>query len=123
VLGRGVARTRALEAPVIQSFLRACTSVTSRPPFTRPSVSQVIGKSTVARVCKDTAVRYAAWCQRDRTKIIGRFPGETPALSLIWAVVDLASRGWRGVTMPHKDVAQIERIRCGQTHATSPIRR
>ena len=26
---------------------------------------QVIGKSTVARVCKDTAVRYAAWCERD----------------------------------------------------------
>jgi putative transposase len=36
---------------------------------------------------------------RRRTKIIGRFPGETSALSLIWAVLELASRGWRGVTM------------------------
>jgi transposase-like protein len=30
---------------------------------------------------------------RRRTKIIGRFPGETSALSLIWAVLELASRG------------------------------
>jgi putative transposase len=36
---------------------------------------------------------------RRRTKIIGRFPGETGALSLIWAVLELASRGWRGITM------------------------
>ena len=51
---------------------------------------------------------------RRRTKIIGRFPGETSALSLIWAVLELASRGWRGVTMTPKAVAQIERIRRGQ---------
>ena len=34
---------------------------------------------------------------RRRTKIIGRFPGETSTLSLIWAVLELSSRGWRGV--------------------------
>jgi transposase-like protein len=34
-----------------------------------------------------------------RTKIIGRFPGETSAISLVWAVLDRASRGWRGLTM------------------------
>lgn len=38
---------------------------------------------------------------RRRTKIIGRFPGETSAVSLIWAVLELASRGWRGITLPH----------------------
>ena len=52
---------------------------------------------------------------RRRTKIIGRFPGETSALSLIWAVLELASRGWRGVTMTPKAVAQIERIRRAHT--------
>ena len=36
---------------------------------------------------------------RRRTKVIGRLPGETSALSLIWAVLELASRGWRGVVM------------------------
>ncbi len=48
---------------------------------------------------------------RRRTKVIGRFPGETSALCLIWAVLELASRGWRGVTMTPKAVAQIERLR------------
>ena len=51
---------------------------------------------------------------RRRTKIIGRFPGETSTLSLIWAVLELSSRGWRGVTMTPKAVAQIERIRHGK---------
>jgi len=48
---------------------------------------------------------------RRRTKIIGRFPGETSALSLIWAVLELASHGWRGITMTPKAVAEIERLR------------
>src|SRR5918994_3164493 len=33
---------------------------------------------------------------RRRTKVIGRFSGETSALCLIWAVLELSSRGWRG---------------------------
>ena len=35
---------------------------------------------------------------RWRVKVIGRLPGETSCLSLVWAVLDRASRGWRGVT-------------------------
>jgi putative transposase len=56
---------------------------------------------------------------RRRTKVIGRFPGETSALSLIWAVLELSSRGWRGVVMTPRTVAEIERIRRQQT-ATTP---
>jgi putative transposase len=48
---------------------------------------------------------------RRRTKVIGRFPGETSALSLIWAVLELSSRGWRGVRMNPRTVAEIERLR------------
>jgi putative transposase len=48
---------------------------------------------------------------RRRTKVIGRFPGETSALSLIWAVLELSSRGWRGAVMTPKTVAEIERLR------------
>ena len=55
---------------------------------------------------------------RRRTKVIGRFPGETSALSLIWAVLELSSRGWRGVVMTPKTVAEIERIRRQQVAAT-----
>lgn len=48
---------------------------------------------------------------RRRTKIIGRLPGETSALSLIWGVLELSSRSWRGVTMTPRAAAHIERIR------------
>jgi len=36
---------------------------------------------------------------RRRTKVIGRLRGETSCLTPVWAVLDRASRGWRGLTM------------------------
>jgi transposase-like protein len=58
---------------------------------------------------------------RRRTKVIGRFPGETSALSLIWAVLELSSRGWRGVKMTPKIVAEIEQLRRElRDHAARP---
>jgi putative transposase len=35
---------------------------------------------------------------RRRTKVIGRLPGERSCLRLVWAVLDRASKGWRGLT-------------------------
>jgi putative transposase len=35
---------------------------------------------------------------RRRTKVIGRLPGERSCLMLVWAVLDRASKGWRGLT-------------------------
>jgi Transposase, Mutator family len=42
---------------------------------------------------------------RRRTKVIGRFPGGTSCVSIAWAVLDRASRGWRGLTMTPPDCA------------------
>ena len=56
---------------------------------------------------------------RHRTKVIGRFPGETSALSLIWAVLELTSRGWRGVVMTPRSVAEIEHLRRRQQPGAS----
>ncbi len=53
---------------------------------------------------------------RRRTKIIGRLPGETSALSIVWGVLELSSRSWRGVTMTPRAAAHIERIRRGLTN-------
>lgn len=50
-------------------------------------------------------VRHSNFIERSfgetkrRTNVIGRFPGETSAISLVWAVLDRASAGWRGLTM------------------------
>ncbi len=57
---------------------------------------------------------------RRRTKVIGRFPGETSALSLILGGVELSSLGWRGVEMTPRTVAEVERIRHGGGPAEPP---
>ena len=48
---------------------------------------------------------------RRRTKVIGRLPGETSCLTLIWAVLDRASAGWRGVTMTPDGLRLLQDLR------------
>jgi putative transposase len=48
---------------------------------------------------------------RRRVKVIGRLPGETSCLSLVWAVLDRASRGWRGVTPTSETVRLLQDLR------------
>jgi putative transposase len=43
--------------------------------------------------------------------VIGRLPGETSCLSLVWAVLDRASRGWRGVTQTPTGVRLLQGLR------------
>ena len=46
-----------------------------------------------------------------RVKVIGRLPGERTCLGLVWAVLDRASRGWRGVVMTPVAVRQLQELR------------
>jgi putative transposase len=48
---------------------------------------------------------------RRRTKVIGRLPGETSCLGLVWAVLDRASRGWRDLTMSPKALRLLQDLR------------
>ncbi len=48
---------------------------------------------------------------RRRVKVIGRLPGERSCLSLIWAVLDRASRGWRGVQQVIGSIRLLAEIR------------
>jgi len=48
---------------------------------------------------------------RRRTKVIGRLPGERSCLSLVWAVLDRASRGWRGVIQTPAAVRLLQDLR------------
>jgi transposase-like protein len=48
---------------------------------------------------------------RRRVKVIGRLPGERSCLSLVWAVLDRASRGWRGVDMSPRAVRLLQDLR------------
>lgn len=46
-----------------------------------------------------------------RVRVIGRLPGEASCLSLVWAVLDRASRGWRGFTMTRKALRLLQDLR------------
>jgi transposase-like protein len=48
---------------------------------------------------------------RRRVKVIGRLPGEQSCLSLVWAVLDRASAGWRGVEMTPEVVRRLQNLR------------
>jgi putative transposase len=59
---------------------------------------------------------------RRRTKVIGRLPGETSCLSLVWAVLDRASRGWRGLTMTPHGLRLLQDLRRQLLDPPTPIR-
>jgi transposase-like protein len=48
---------------------------------------------------------------RRRVKVIGRLPGEASCLSLVWAVLDRASAGWRGLRYTPAIARQLADIR------------
>ena len=48
---------------------------------------------------------------RRRTKVIGRLPGETSCLTIVWAVLDRASAGWRGLTMTAAGLRLLQDLR------------
>jgi putative transposase len=50
-----------------------------------------------------------------RTKVIGRFPGETSCLSLCWAVLDLVIAGANRIRLDDLDRQHLERLRRDQT--------
>jgi putative transposase len=48
---------------------------------------------------------------RRRTKVIGRLPGESSCVSLVWAVLDRASKGWRGVSQTPEGLRLLHDLR------------
>jgi putative transposase len=59
---------------------------------------------------------------RRRVKVIGRLPGEASCLNLVWAVLDRASRGWRGMTMNSAATRQLAELRHQLLDPPTPIR-
>ncbi|MET7338736.1 hypothetical protein, partial [Nonomuraea sp. NPDC005650] len=55
-------------------------------------------------------------------KVIGRFPGETSCVSLVWAVLDRAARGWRGFTNTSKGLRVLQDLRRALLHPPAQFR-
>jgi transposase-like protein len=64
IVGKGVARTHALEALVVCSFLRGLSVRDVEAALEEAFDQPVVSKSTVARICQDTRARYRSWCHR-----------------------------------------------------------
>jgi putative transposase len=54
---------------------------------------------------------------RRRTKVIGRFPGESSCLSLCWSVLDLVIAGAHGLGLTELDRRELERLRLQREEA------
>ena len=59
---------------------------------------------------------------RRRVKVIGRLPGEASCLSLLWAVLDRASRGWRGFSMTANGLRLLQDLRRALLDPPTPLR-
>ena len=59
---------------------------------------------------------------RRRVKVIGRLPGEASCLNLVWAVLDRASRGWRGMAMTPPGTRLLADLRHQLLDPPTPIR-
>jgi transposase-like protein len=60
---------------------------------------------------------------RRRVSVIGRLPGERSCLSLVWAALDRASHGWRGLTMTPNGLRLLQDLRRQLLQLTAARRR
>src|SRR5436305_1980406 len=58
---------------------------------------------------------------RRRAKVIGRLPGETSCVSLVWAVLDRASAGWRGFTQTPAGLRLLQDLRRSLLESPTPL--
>jgi hypothetical protein len=59
---------------------------------------------------------------RRRAKVIGRLPGETSCISLVWAVLDRSSRAARGFTMTPTGLRLLQDLRRTLLEPPTPLR-
>jgi putative transposase len=57
---------------------------------------------------------------RRRTKVIGRFPGETSCLSLCWAVLDIFIAGARGLGLSDLEYRQVVQLKLARAYPNNP---
>jgi hypothetical protein len=56
-----------------------------------------------------------------RTKVIGRFPGETSCLSMCWAVLDLFLAGARGLGLSDLEYNQVGPMKIARAHQAQTV--
>ena len=96
------ARWRDSYPAAVRSLLTDRDSLTVYLRFPREHWTRVRHSNFIERTFGET---------RRRVKVIGRLPGEHSCLSLVWAVLDRASTGWRGFTMTADGLRLLQDLR------------
>ena len=96
------ARWRDSYPAAVRSLLKDRESLTVYLRFPREHWNRVRHSNFIERTFGET---------RRRVKVIGRLPGEHSCLSLVWAVLDRASAGWRGFAMTPAGLRLLQDLR------------
>ena len=116
LLGKGVSPTNALEALVISGFVRGLSvrdveAALGEVLGPEAALSKRFPREHWQRIRHTNLIERTFGETRRRIKVIGRLPGERSCLSLVWAVLDRAARGWRGVVMTPAAVRLLQELR------------
>jgi transposase-like protein len=98
----------------VRCLLSDCEQLTSYLRFPAEHHKRIRHSNFIERTFGET---------RRRVKVIGRLPGEASCLNLVWAVLDRASRGWRGLTTTSQGTRQLQDLRRSLLDPPAPIRR
>ena len=98
----------------VRCLLSDCEQLTSYLRFPAEHHKRIRHSNFIERTFGET---------RRRVKVIGRLPGEASCLGLVWAVLDRASRGWRGLTTTSQGIRQLQDLRHQLLDPPTPIRR
>jgi putative transposase len=101
-IGEFAARYQAMYPAAVKCLLADREGLTAYLRFPAEHHNRVRHSNFIERTFGET---------RRRVKVIGRLPGETSCLTLVWAVLDRASRGWRGFTMTAAGLRQLQDLR------------
>jgi transposase-like protein len=101
-IGEFAARYRALYPAAVKILLTDRDGLTAYLRFPAEHHHRIRHSNFIERTFGET---------RRRVKVIGRLPGETSCLTLVWAVLDRASRGWRGFTMTADGLRLLQDLR------------
>jgi putative transposase len=136
IVGKGVARTHALEALVVCSVLRGLSVSDVEAALEEAFDGPVVSKSTVSRICADTRERFRAWCGRrlDEHDLIYLFldavylklrPDDTPAEGVLVAWGD--ARGQEGAARTAarqpRELRGLARVRAATPQPAACLRR
>ena len=101
-IGEFAARYRALYPAAVRCLLTDREGLTAYLRFPAEHHNRIRHSNFIERTFGET---------RRRVKVIGRLPGETSCLTLVWAVLDRASVGWRGFTMTSDGLRLLQDLR------------